>query len=32
MFKEPLEDGTGERLVYDFDGTGDSTLPSCVVM
>ncbi|KAJ7770468.1 Hydantoinase/oxoprolinase-domain-containing protein [Mycena metata] len=21
MFKEPLEDGTGERLVYDFDGT-----------
>lgn len=22
MFKEPLEDGSGERLVYDFDGTG----------
>ncbi|KAJ7432905.1 Hydantoinase/oxoprolinase-domain-containing protein [Mycena galericulata] len=21
MFKEPLEDGSGERLVYDFDGT-----------
>ncbi|KAF7289919.1 hypothetical protein MIND_01366800 [Mycena indigotica] len=21
MFKEPLEDGTGDRLVYDFDGT-----------
>jgi 5-oxoprolinase (ATP-hydrolysing) len=22
MFKEPLEDGSGERLVYDFEGTG----------
>ncbi|KAJ7274998.1 Hydantoinase/oxoprolinase-domain-containing protein [Mycena rebaudengoi] len=21
MFKEPLEDGSGERLVYDFEGT-----------
>lgn len=21
MFKEPLEDGSGERLIYDFDGT-----------
>lgn len=23
MFKEPLEDGSGERLVYDFEGTGE---------